>query len=113
MKKEPRKIIRQGSVEIKIYDEPAGYRVTWYEAGERKRKFLADAEDAVSFAKRPAGPLAKGDVSPAPATLEDLKYLGELRARLAGVPVHVAVDYYVSNHRAGELVDAKISDLFP
>jgi len=110
-KREPWKVIRDGSVEVTIYQEKAGFRVTWYFAGKRERKFFVEAKEADSFAKQKATSLGSARPKGEAENDEDLRYLRQLRQRLGETPLHVAVDFFLQHNAKAKLAPALIQDV--
>lgn len=95
IKKEPWRTIKNGSVEVVIYEEKAGYRAAWYFAGSRERKFFTESAEAVEFAKEKAFSPAHGGAATETEDEAKLKYIRHLEQRMGDTPVHVAVDEFL------------------
>lgn len=111
-KRAPWRVIKNGSVEVVIYKEAAGYRVAWYFAGQRGRKFKVNAEEAVSFATKQAASLGAAQPKNVAEVDAELRYHRQLVERMGGTPLQVAVDFWLQHHARDKIAPAKLRDLF-
>lgn len=109
--KEPWRTIKNGSVEVVIYEEASGYRVVWYFAGKRERKFFVKSDAALSFAKKQSVSLGKAMPKNEAQIDAELRHFRELQERLGDTPLHVAVDFFLLNNRRQQLAPAKAETL--
>jgi len=110
-KRAPWRVVSNGSVEVVIYRDHAGFRVVWYFADQRERKFFADESEAVSFAKKQASALGKSQPKNEAAVEAEIRYLHQLQERMGGAPVDLAVDFYLAHHKRAKFEPAMLPQL--
>ncbi len=105
---EQRTIVKYGNLKIPIYRTPISTRgqerftMTWYEAGERKRRTFGDLAAAKAAALDVAIKLANGQIAAVEMTSADHESYVMAMAELEpiGISLHAAVKEYASAVRA-------------
>jgi integrase len=115
------KILSNRYGKVKIYHSPnrgrwEKYVVTWSVGRVRHRKTFSDPVKADNHADVVLTQIGNGQPLAGHMTASDALYYESCRKRLAGVPLMVAVDYYLSMHGGGDASDSptvgKVRDAF-
>lgn len=108
-------VVTLGQVEAKIYRVKNGdrsvYTISWSTGGGRSRRTRSDETEAIEEAKRIVTDIAAGRASVTKLPLEKIEYFQSQVSRLGEIPLHVAIDFYLTHaanahdRSLGEVVD--------
>lgn len=95
-------IIEKAQSKVTIYPiknrNTVTHMLVWYSGGKRNRRGIADRKTAVQTANSIVESLAEGRGKMTEITIQELQYYQDCEAKLGGIPLIKAVDFYLAHN---------------